>query len=122
MGNILVVDDSAVVRRMLGLILERSGHDVRFAVDGREGLEAVRARRPDLVLSDLEMPVMDGIAFVRSLREDAGTSGIPVVMLTASADDEHHRTVAGLGVQGFATKPVRSTDVLELVDSLIGVA
>jgi chemosensory pili system protein ChpA (sensor histidine kinase/response regulator) len=122
MGNILVVDDSVVVRRMLGFILEKGGHAVRFAVDGQEGLAAVHELRPDLVLSDLEMPVMDGISFVRRLREDADTSDIPVVMLTASADHDHHRAIEALGVQGFATKPVRSSDVIELVDSLIRVA
>jgi len=119
MAKILVVDDSAVVRRMLGLILGDAGHEVTFAVDGQQGLEATRAARPDLVVSDLEMPVMNGIAFVRELKAEAATPAIPVIMLTASGEAELHRAAADVGVDGFATKPVRSTEVMELVRELL---
>jgi two-component system chemotaxis response regulator CheY len=120
MGTILVVDDSAVVRRTVGLILDRGGHQVSYATNGEEGLAAVETLRPDLILSDLEMPVMDGIAFVRRLHADAATQAIPVIMLTASGEAEHERTASTIGIQGFATKPVRSTDLLELIDRTLG--
>ncbi len=68
LARILVVDDSSVVRRMLGLVLRDGGHQVSFAANGQEGLTATRAARPDLVISDLEMPVMDGISFLRQLK------------------------------------------------------
>jgi two-component system chemotaxis response regulator CheY len=119
MASILVVDDSAVVRRMLGLILGRSGHDVRFAVDGGEGLAAMRTETPDLVITDLEMPVMDGITFVRRLRDDPDGTATPVIMLTASGDMEHHHAIAELAVDGFATKPLQSAEVLSLVSRVL---
>jgi two-component system chemotaxis response regulator CheY len=120
MARILVVDDSAVVRRMLGMILGDAGHEVSFAADGQQGLEATRAGRPDLVISDLEMPVMNGIAFVRELKGEAAPPTIPVIMLTASGEADLHRAAADVGVDGFATKPVRSTEVMELVRELLG--
>jgi two-component system chemotaxis response regulator CheY len=119
MARILVVDDSAVVRRMLGLVLGDAGHEVSFAVNGQLGLAAMSAARPDLVVSDLEMPVMDGIAFVRELKGEPATHGIPVIMLTASGEADLHRAAADAGVDGFATKPVRSTEVMELVTGLL---
>jgi two-component system chemotaxis response regulator CheY len=120
MARILVVDDSAVVRRMLGLVLGDAGHEVSFAVNGELGLAALRAAPPDLIVSDLEMPVMDGIAFVRELKGEPATHGIPVVMLTASGEADLHRAAADAGVDGFATKPVRSTEVMGLVSELLG--
>ena len=122
MASILVVDDSAVVRRMLALILERSGHEVRCAGDGAGGLEAVAQRRPDLVLCDLEMPVADGVAFVRRLREGDTVRSVPVVMLTGAPASERPVVLADLGVQGFVTKPVRSAEVLELVGAVLSAA
>ena len=118
MARILVVDDSAVVRRMLALVLGDAGHEVSFAVDGRQGLAATRETQPDLVISDLEMPEMDGIAFVRELK-GADQSAIPVIMLTASGEADLHQAAADVGVDGFATKPVRSTEVMELVRELL---
>src|SRR5436305_13382640 len=115
-ARILVVDDSAVVRRMLGFILEKGGHEVTFAVNGEEGLAAVRARPPEVVLTDLEMPVMDGISFVREVREDPEVGALPVIMLTASADAQPGLDVR---VDAFATKPPRSSEVLELVAQVL---
>jgi CheY-like chemotaxis protein len=120
MADILIVDDSALFRRMLGLMLERAGHQVRFAPDGSGGVAAVEARRPDLVIVDLAMPVMDGVAFARRLKGDPVWSRVPVVMLTASAEAEDRGAAMAVGVDGFVTKPLRSTDVIQLVDGLLG--
>jgi CheY-like chemotaxis protein len=119
MARILVVDDSAVVRRMLGFVLGDAGHEVSFAGDGQQGLASMRAERPDLIISDLQMPVMDGIAFVRELKGEVGPPTIPVIMLTATGEADLHRAAADVGVDGFATKPVRSTEVMELVRQLL---
>ena len=119
MARILVVDDSAVVRRMLGHVLGEAGHQVSFAVDGQQGLAATDELRPDLIISDLEMPVMDGITFVRELKREAARPTVPVIMLTASGEADLHRAAADAGVDGFATKPVRSTEVMELVRQLL---
>jgi CheY-like chemotaxis protein len=119
MADILVVDDSAVFRRMLGLMLERDGHQVRFAPDGSKGLAAFEAGRPDLVIVDLAMPVMDGVAFVRRLKASPEWSVVPVVMLTASGEIQDRDAATDIGIDGFVTKPLRSAELVELVDGLL---
>jgi CheY-like chemotaxis protein len=119
MADILIVDDSALFRRMLGLMLEREGHQVRSASDGSGGVAAVEARCPDLVIVDLSMPVMDGVAFARRLKGDPAWSRVPVVMLTASSEAEDRGAATAIGVDGFVTKPLRSVDVIQLVDRLL---
>jgi CheY-like chemotaxis protein len=116
LARILVVDDSAVVRRILGFILEKGGHEVSYAGNGEEGLASVRAARPDLVMSDLEMPVMDGITLARELRADPAAGDLPIIMLTARADVDLGREV---GINAFATKPPQSAQVLELVTQVL---
>jgi CheY-like chemotaxis protein len=115
-ARILVIDDSAVVRRMLGFMLEKGGHEVSYAGNGEEGLAAVRAAPPDVVLSDLEMPVMDGLTFVREMRGDPAVASLPIIMLTARPDMQAGRDVL---VDAFATKPPRSSEVLELVSQVL---
>jgi len=119
MARILVVDDSAVVRRMLGSILKAGGHEVVFACDGQEGLATVLAGPPDLVLTDLEMPNMDGPTLVRRVRADAAGGGPPIIMMTASPEMEHESIVKELKIDAFATKPLRSTEVLALISGLL---
>jgi CheY-like chemotaxis protein len=120
MARILVVDDSVVVRRMVGLVLEREGHEVSFAVDGQEGLRAAERIGPDLLITDLEMPELDGIGLVRALRADPALAAIPIVLLTASGDETKHHAAGEADVDGFATKPVRSTELVGLVGTLLG--
>jgi CheY-like chemotaxis protein len=115
-ARVLVVDDSAVVRRMLGSILVKGGHQVSFAENGEAGLASVRAAAPDVILSDLEMPVMDGIAFVREVRADPAVAGLPIIMLTGTADVEPGQQVR---IDGFATKPPGSAELLELVSQAL---
>jgi CheY-like chemotaxis protein len=118
-AEILVVEDSPVIRRMLGFMLERDGHVVAFASNGREGLAAVEARNPDLIIADLAMPVMDGMTFARRLKADPARSHVPIVMLTASAEAKDHSAALAIGVDGFVTKPLRSIEVIQLVHSLL---
>jgi CheY-like chemotaxis protein len=122
MARILVVDDSAVVRRMLGAILKAGGHEVSFASDGEEGLAAVLAGGPDLVLTDLEMPNMDGPTLVRRVRADVEGGGPPIIMMTASPEMEHEVIIRELRIDAFTTKPLRSTEVLELISGLLAPA
>lgn len=119
MADILVVDDSIVFRRVLGLILERGGHSLRFASNGNEGLAAVEAQAPNLVISDIAMPGMDGISLARRLKGDPKANRIPILMLTASADLEDQAAAIATSVDGFVTKPVHSSDILALVDGLV---
>jgi CheY-like chemotaxis protein len=118
-ADILVVDDSPVFRRMLGLMLERDGHQVRFASDGTGGVAAFEAKCPDLVIVDLAMPVMDGVAFARLLKSDPLWRRVPLVMLTASAETQDRGAAMNIGVDGFATKPLRSAELIQLVERLL---
>ena len=94
MATILIVDDLSANRKFLIAILGHEGHRLIEAADGHAGLAAVRAERPDLVITDVLMPVMDGYEFVRQLRLDPATSPIPVVFYTAHYGEREARELA----------------------------
>jgi PAS domain S-box-containing protein len=112
MATILIVDDVAADREALIALLRDHGHRMLEAVDGREGLAAVRAECPDLVIAGLRMPVMDGHEFVRQLARDPATSRIPVLFYTAHAGERDAR--AG-GAYGVLKKPAEVEEVLKMV-------
>jgi DNA-binding response OmpR family regulator len=106
------VDDEAVLRETLAFNLRREGYDVLLAPDGPQGLELARRRRPDLVLLDLMMPGMDGLALCTALRRD---SSVPVLMLTAK-DDEVDRVIGlEMGADDYVTKPFSMRELLARV-------
>ena len=111
MASILVVDDDASVRALLRDLLECEGHEVRLAADGFAALRAVSAARPDCVVLDLMMPGMDGHDVLARLRALDGGASLPVVMLTAAADDAHAWRAWSGGVDLFVGKPF-DTEVL----------
>ena len=114
MATILIVDDLSANRKVLVALLRHQGHRVLEAADGRQGLVAVRTERPDLVITDVLMPVMDGYELVRQLRLDPATSGIPVVFYTAHYGEGEARALAlSGGVAYVLTKPVVSEEVLD---------
>jgi CheY-like chemotaxis protein len=87
MPRVLIVDDVPQLRRLYGRLLSRSGMEPSFAVDGVEGLAAIRAATPDLVLCDLEMPRMNGVALCAAIRADQVARRVPIVVVTASGGD-----------------------------------
>ena len=105
MPDCLVVDDSRVVRRVARGMLERLGFMVREAADGAEALRACRAGRPDLILLDRNMPVMDGIGFLRALRAEYGPDEPVVVMCTTEAGTEKILEGLEAGAQEYVMKP-----------------
>jgi two-component system cell cycle sensor histidine kinase/response regulator CckA len=120
MATILIVDDLSTNRKFLVTVLRHHGHRLLEAADGREGLAAVRADRPDLVITDVLMPVMDGYELVRQLRLDPATSGIPVVFHTAHYGEREARALArSCGVAYVLTKPAASADVVAIVDHVL---
>lgn len=102
--RILVVDDSLAVRLLQQSILERAGYEVSLAADGAEALTRAAAARPDLVLTDLSMPRMDGVALTTALRADPALASVPVVMLTAFGGDDDRRAAAAAGASEFIVK------------------
>ncbi len=116
-ASILVVDDDDSIRKLLGVALRRAGYDVALAVDGLEALERIAEATPDLVISDVMMPRMDGAALLSRLRADAGTREVPVILLAVRAGAED--VVAGLdcGADDYIAKPF---DVAELLARVRG--
>jgi PAS domain S-box-containing protein len=116
MATILIVDDLPANRKVLVTLLRHEGHRLIEAADGREGLAAVRVEHPDLVITDVLMPVMDGYEFIRQLRLDPTTSGIPVVFCTAHYGEREARALAlSSGVSAVLTKPAEAEEVLKAV-------
>jgi len=101
----LVVDDSRVVRKVARRILEAHGYGVAEAEDGQKALDACRAEMPDCVLLDWNMPVMDGITFLRELRQEFGPDNPPVVFCTTENDMSHIEMAIEAGAQEYIMKP-----------------
>jgi len=120
MATILVVDDLAANRKFLVTLLRSRGHQLHEAADGAEALAAARAEHPDLVITDVLMPVMDGYELVRQLRLDPVTSGIAVVFHTAHYGAREARELAlSSGVSYVLTKPAEPAEVLTIVDRVL---
>jgi CheY-like chemotaxis protein len=121
-ASILVVDDDASVRALLRDVLECEGHEVRTAEDGFTALRAVTSARPDCVLLDVMMPGMDGHEVLARLRAFAGGASLPVIMLTAAADDANAWRAWGGGVDLFLSKPFDADELLRSLDQLCAAA
>jgi PAS domain S-box-containing protein len=120
MATILIVDHRSANRAFLVTPLRCQGHRLLEAANGREGLAAVRAHRPDLVITDVLMPVMDGYEFVKQLRLDPATSRIPVVVSAAHYGEREARALAlSGGVADVLTKPAESAEVLKIVGRVL---
>jgi chemosensory pili system protein ChpA (sensor histidine kinase/response regulator) len=112
---VLVVDDSLTVRRVTQRLLVREGYRVALAKDGLEGLERLAEERPAVVLSDIEMPRMDGFDLVRNMRGDDRWRDLPVIMITSRIAQKHRDYAAELGVDHYLGKPYAEEDLLALV-------
>jgi len=120
MSKLLIAEDDEFSRDMLMRRLERQGFEVITAGDGREALLAARQQRPDLIVMDLDMPVMDGKAAIRSLHNDPHLFRIPIIVLTAHASRESVAEAAELGCMGFETKPVVLRRLVERIQEILG--
>src|SRR6266702_8733121 len=121
MATILIVDDHPANRAFLMTLLGYRGHRLVEAADGAEGLAAARAEHPDLVISDILMPTMDGYEFVRRLRADAALAATPVVFFTAHYHGpEAEKLAKDCGVAYILTKPAEPEDVLRTVAEALG--
>ena len=112
---VLVVDDSSTVRRVTQRLLQREGYRVALAGDGLQALEQLALETPALVLSDIEMPRMDGFDLVRNLRGDARWAQLPVVMITSRIAHKHREHASALGVNHYLGKPYPEEELLALV-------
>jgi chemosensory pili system protein ChpA (sensor histidine kinase/response regulator) len=117
---VMVVDDSLTVRRVTQRLLVREGYRVVTAKDGMDALEKLAQERPCCLLSDIEMPRMDGFDLVRNVRADLRLAGLPVVMITSRIAQKHRDYAAELGVQHYLGKPYSEDELLALVAGFAG--
>ena len=114
---ILVVDDSITVRRVTQRLLQREGYRVSLAADGLQALERLQNERPAVVLSDIEMPRMDGFDLARNIRADAALVDLPIIMITSRIAEKHRDHARALGVNHYLGKPYSEDELLRLVRS-----
>jgi two-component system chemotaxis response regulator CheY len=118
----LIVDDSTVMRKIVERALRQAGLDplmVYEAGSGTEGLELLRVKTVNLILSDINMPSMDGLEFLRQLRGQNLAPGVPVVMITTESSEEHVKQAILAGAQGYIRKPFTAEQVKERVLPLV---
>ena len=118
-SRILVVEDSAVIRRLIEVCLRAADLEIVTRDDGKNGLAAVGTESPDLVVLDIGLPGMDGWEVLDRIRRDETTQDIPVVVLTAHAEEESRRRANEGGADAFVTKPFQPNDFRTTVLSLL---
>ncbi|HUA63428.1 MAG TPA: response regulator [Verrucomicrobiae bacterium] len=106
MNKLLLVEDDEFSRDMLSRRLERQGFEMIVAADGREALQAARQSRPDIIVMDLDMPVMDGHTAIRALQNDPHTFKIPIIVLSAHCSHEDVHAAFSAGCRAYETKPI----------------
>ena len=119
MARVLVIDDEPDVRWVLRLSLERAGHEVLLAEDGLRGVAMAQRQRPDAIVLDLMMPVMDGYGVLEVLTQDRRTSHVPVLVLTAKALPEEGDRVTEAGARRFMTKPFEPEDLASVLEGML---
>jgi len=112
---VLVVDDSITVRRVTQRLLKREGYRVTLANDGVQAMEKLREEKPSVVLSDIEMPRMDGFELVRAIRADDTLKDLPVIMITSRIAQKHRDLAVELGVDHYLGKPYAEDELLRLI-------
>ena len=115
----LVVDDSLTMRKVLGRLLEREGYEVLVAKDGMDAMESLQVRTPDIILTDIEMPRMDGFGLSRNIRDDVRTAKTPLIMISSRTADKHQNLAKEIGVDAFFGKPVQDEDLIKKMKELL---
>jgi CheY-like chemotaxis protein len=119
MPKILIVEDNEMNRDMLSRRLERKGFTIVMAVDGQQGVDMARSEKPDLVLMDMSLPVMDGWTATRTIKDDAELRTIPVIALTAHAMAGDREKAMAAGCDDYDTKPIELPRLLEKIGKFL---
>jgi two-component system chemotaxis response regulator CheY len=118
--TILAVDDSGSLRQMVAFSLKAAGYDVVSAVDGQDGLNKAKEKTVDLVLTDQNMPIMDGLTLIKNLRALGSYKTVPILMLTTESSDEMKAKGKAAGANGWLVKPFDPKRLIEVVQKVIG--
>jgi len=122
MAKVLLVEDNEMNRDMLSRRLIRRGFEVVFAVDGKQGVDLARSEKPDIILMDMSLPVMDGWQATRCVKSDEVTRSVPVIGLTAHAMSGDREKAIEAGCDDYDTKPVEIDRLIGKMERLLGVA
>ena len=118
-STVLVVDDDPVILKLLEVNFEMEGFTVLVAHDGEEGIEVARQDRPDVIVSDIMMPKRSGLELVTELKGDPDTSDIPIILLSAKAQNADVRSGLDSGADDYVTKPFEPLDLVDRVNRLL---
>jgi len=118
--TILTIDDSASIRQMVAMTLTGAGLDVLEAGNGQEGYEVATTNTVHAVLTDLNMPVLNGIEFIKKYRQHPSSKGIPIILLTTESDDELKRQAKEAGATGWIVKPFKQDQLLAIIKKVTG--
>ena len=118
-ATVLTVDDSASIRQMVGMTLKQAGYNVVEAADGQEGLDKAKANAVNLVLTDQNMPRMDGLTLVKALRGLPNYKSVPILMLTTESGDAMKAQGRAAGATGWLTKPFDPGKLLEVMKKVL---
>jgi two-component system cell cycle response regulator DivK len=119
MAKLLVIEDNAANMKLATLLLRNAGHAVLCAVDAETGLTMARSESPDLILMDVQLPGMDGLAATALLKQDPATAAIPIIALTAMAMKEDREKTREAGCDAYIAKPLRYQELYAAIDSLL---
>ena len=122
MTKVLLVEDNEMNRDMLSRRLIRRGFQVVFAMDGQQGIDLARSERPDVILMDMSLPIVDGWEATRRLKADDSTRGVPVIGLTAHAMSGDREKAIEAGCDDYDTKPVELDRLIGKIKRLLGTA
>jgi CheY-like chemotaxis protein len=120
MAKVLLVEDNELNRDMLSRRLNRRGYDVIFAVDGAQGVAMARSEKPDIILMDLSLPVMDGWEATRRVKSDDAMRNVPVIALTAHTMSGDREKALAAGCDDYDTKPVELDRLIGKIERLLG--
>jgi chemosensory pili system protein ChpA (sensor histidine kinase/response regulator) len=117
---LLLIDDSLSIRKFVGRMLESAGYKVHTAMDGEEGLRMASAQSYRLILTDLEMPKVNGYEVIQGLRSRVQTQQTPIVVMTTRAGDKHRQMALNIGASSYIAKPVEERALIQEIERLIG--
>ncbi len=117
--TILAVDDSASVRQMVNFTLKGAGYNVLEGVDGEDGLAKMNGAEVNMIITDLNMPKLDGIGFIKKVRADPKTKFIPIIMLTTESQAEKKQEGKSAGATGWIVKPFKPEQLLDVVKKVL---
>ena len=119
MANILVVDDEPIMRASIQRVLESKGHSISVAENGAIGVDMAKSGKPDLIVMDLNMPVMDGFGATRGIRNEPTNAGVKILVLTAENATANYESIYEAGADAYLSKPVNYEHLVTRINELL---